>query len=247
MNKSFLKFGFYFGIMMGISSVASAQVLCPLMPVCPVEANAEWMSEIKLLVESEISKAIQNGVKMKEMMLTDLMTGELGGNNVLSEIQTASKDGASAIQKTAVKLENVSDLSNYTEAQKALTENYMVDADKILNAANTELNKIEENQRVALNDLIEANIAYGTINTAEATAGASESEPDKRANDIGQAKNLKSLYEMMLGMDRKSYERSLKTSALDATDAGVHAMQILQGLSQYNRYGGIGEAQNEDK
>ena len=231
---------------MGVSSVASAQVLCPLMPVCPVEANAEWSSEIKLLVESEISKAIQNGVKMKEMMLTDLMAGQLGANNVLSEIQTASKDGASAIQKTAVQLDKVTDLSDYTEAtQKALTENYVINEDKILEYSRTELDQIEENQRKALNDLVEANIAYGTINTVEASVGAGESEPDKRANDVGQAKDLKSLYEMMLGMDRKSYERSLKTSALDATDAGVYAMQVLQGVSQSNRYRVSGGAKNE--
>ena len=245
MNKSFLKFSCCLGLVMGISSVVSAQVLCPLMPVCPVEANAEWMSEIKLLVESEISRTIQNGVKMKEMMLTDLMSGQLGGNNVLSEIQTASKDGASAIEKTAVQLKNVSDLGNYTQATRdALTENYMINEKKILDYSSDELDKIEEQQRVALNNLVEANIAYGTINTVEASVGAGESEPEKRAQDIGQAKNLKSLYEMMLGMDRKNYERSLKVSALDATDSGVYAMQVLQGLSQSNRYNFAGGSEN---
>jgi hypothetical protein len=120
----------------------------------------------------------------------------------------------------------------------------MINEKKILDYSSDELDKIEEQQRIALNNLVEANIAYGTINTVEASVGAGESEPEKRAQDIGQAKNLKSLYEMMLGMDRKNYERSLKVSALDATDSGVYAMQVLQGLSQSNRYNFAGGSEN---
>ena len=92
--------------------------------------------------------------------------------------------------------------------------------------------EIRANQRIAINDLATKGIAMSAVQTVWTSRNAGDSDPEKRAEDLAQAKDVNAMYELMLGLVRDSYEHELRISSVEATDAGIHAMQTLQGLAR---------------
>ena len=204
----------------------------------PIASNYENIQHnIKLMIESEITRWNQASLLYKEMLYTDLM-GKVGGaslgkNNVIEQMKEASKDGASSISSTTPNLKKVSNLSSYEGGTKqALEDNYIVRAQKGLDYSEMQIAEIQQNQREAIDELARAGIAEAAVEIVGTSIDATDSEPGKRADDMAKAKDMNAMYELMLGMDRRNYERSLRISTVEATDAGIQAMQTLQGISK---------------
>ena len=203
--------------------------------VIPINSSHENMtSNIALLIESEITRWKQEALKYRELLYTDILgqEGSLGKNPVINSMQDAAKDGEAVLQKTATTMKYVSDLSDYGTAKSSLEQYYVVDPEKGLEYTTQQMNEILENQRVAINDLAKNGIALAAVDTVWTSINSGESQPGTRASAIAKAKDMNALYEMMLAMDRSIYERSLRISGVEATDAGIHAMQTLQGLAR---------------
>ena len=208
--------------------VSSAYVI----PINSVHENRT--SNIALLIESEITRWKQEALKYREMLYTDILgkEGSLGKNKVISEVEEAAKDGASALQKAETNLKNVSNLSDYNSAKSNLEKYYTVDPNKGLEYTTKETEDILESQRVAINDMAKDGIALAAVDTVWASINASKSDPDERSKEMAKAKDMNAMYELMLGLDRANYERALRISSIEATDAGIRAMQTLQGLAR---------------
>jgi hypothetical protein len=209
-----------------------------VIPIVSTEENA--MPNLMLLIESEITRWQQEALKYQEMLYTDLIGkvggGSLGQNNVITQMQDAAKDAAGAIGNTTAKLEFVPNLSNYATAKEQIENYYLVRPEYGRFYTTDDIRNIQENQRVALNDLAVSAITQASVNMVQSAVEKSDSEPKQRANDISKAKDVNGMLEMLLAMDRKAYERSLQISALEATDAGVQAMLVLKGISQTGQY-----------
>ena len=216
-----------------------------VIPIVSTEENA--MPNLMLLIESEITRWQQEALKYQEMLYTDLVGkvggGSLGPNNVVSQMKESAKDAANAIGNTTAKLEFVPNLSNYATAKEQIEKYYLIKPEYGRYYTTDAIKTIKNNQQAALNDLAISAITQASVNMVGAAVENIGSEPDKRANDIAKAKDLNAMLEMLLAMDRKSYEKSLQISALEATDAGVQAMLVLKGLSQTGQYtsGSVGK------
>ena len=218
------------GMMMATSAQAAYLI--------PIASNFENINHnIKLLLESEITRWKQEALKYKEMLYTDLM-GKIGGaslgiSKVIDEMKEAAKDAASSITSTTPTLKKVSNLSSYKGSTKqSLENNYIIQAKKGLEYSEMKIAEIQENQRIAIDELARAGIAEAAVEIVGASIDASNSEPKKRAGEISKAKDMNAMYELALGMDRRNYERSLRISTVEATNAGIQAMQTLQGISK---------------
>ena len=218
------------GMMMATSAQAAFLI--------PIASNYEnTMHNIKLMVEAEVTRWNQEALKYKEMLYTDLMGkvggGSLGKNNVIDQMREAAKDGDSSIGNTTASIKGISNLSTYKgNTKQTLEDKYIVQAKKGLDYSEMDVAEIQENQRVAVDALARAGIAEAAVEIVGAEIDASDSDPKKRADDMAKAKDMNAMYELMLGMDRRVYERSLRVSTIEATDAGIQAMQTLQGLSK---------------
>lgn len=205
-----------------------------LIPIASVEENA--IPNLMLLVESEITRWKQEALKYQEMIYTDLVGkvggGSLGENNVVEQLKEAAKDGSAVIGNTTVKLDKISDLGDYSKAKEEIEKHYMIQSVIGKFYPTGLVKEIQERQRVALNDLTVGAITQGAVDVVGAIVSRGDSDPKSRAKDIAKAKDLNAMAEMLLAMDRRAYERSLQTSALEAADAGVRAMSVLKGLSE---------------
>lgn len=235
MNHKSFRFGLLamLGVCLLAHSVSAAYVI-------PINSRYEKRTfDINLMIESEMTRWKQEALKYKEMMYTDMMGkaggGSLGKNKIIEEMKDAAKDGTGAIGNTTASLRYLSNLSNYDSVKDNLAEHYVVRAEKGIKYTQSELEEIYENQRVAIDELARAGITQAAVEIVGAEIDASNSTPEKRAQEMAKAKDLNAMYELVLGMDRRNYERSLRISALDATDAGIQAMQVLQGISKSAR------------
>lgn len=240
MSKSLLRFS-------GIAFLTVCLCVRPVAAyVIPIASIVEWPQEIMLLVESEMKRWSHEATKYKEMLLSD-MTGRLGGgslgdNPVVTQLVKSAKDGSSSVGKA---IEEVSlqpvvngqknaviDLTNYAAAKAQIANSYIIEAKKGTQYTEQKLAEIMENQRAAINDMAEAGLALAASQNVGANIGKSESEPDKRAENIADAKDVTAMYEMMLVQNRKIYERALRSSAVEATKAGIRSMQGLTNISK---------------
>ena len=219
--------------LIGILTAGAAQAY--IIPVASVyEINGpDW----QLFLEAELTRWKQEALKYREMAYTDTL-GRIGGpvlndGGILSQMQGAATDSSNLIEQTIVPIPYVSDLGTYSEAtQKQIEDNLMLPARKGLSFTSAQIDEIAEKQRVVINDWAEGGIAMATAVVADTTDTAVASLPETRGGQLASAQDLSSMFEMMLRMDRQIYERSLQLSAIEATDAGVTALQLLQGLSR---------------
>lgn len=222
--------GITLGTMLGLTAW-SAQAF-----VFPVASTVEWPKEIQLLIESEISRLTQEGLKYKELLYTDLL-GRVGGAGLenapyIQELKTAANNGASTINATAIQLKNVADLGTYTGAtQKAIEDNYVLQANKMQEYTDTMRQTIINNQKNAMNQIAKADIAMAAAVATEAKNLAVGAMPDNQSQKMAQAKDVLGSYELIVGSDRRIYERSLQASALDASKSRLEAMKVLQRVS----------------
>ena len=221
------------GVLMAVQPVQAW-----LVPILSAEENAR--PNLKLLVESEITRWKQEALKYQEMIYTDMIGkvggGSLGQNNVVDQMQEAAKDGASVIGHTTAQLKGVSNLSDYASAKAEIEMLYFVKPEYGRFYTLEAIQQLQENQRVALNDLAVASITQASVDTVGALVSKGDSTPKTRAKDISKAKDMNAMMEMLLAMDRRAYERSLQISALEAADAGVQAMLVLKGISATGQF-----------
>ena len=155
-------------------------------------------------------------------------------NEIIVQMQEAAGNGANIINNTQTSTTNIgiSNLGNFSVAKGEMDDNLTVAPYEDRNGkiyTTQELNDILTKQRTAINDFSANAIAMGAAETVNAAGAAAESTPKKRAKQIAKAETLAELYELMLGMDRRIYERSLHASAVEATNAGVEALMVLSG------------------
>ncbi len=209
-----------------------------VIPISSAEENS-WPN-MKLLVESEITRWQQEALKYQEMLYTDLIGkvggGSLGKNNVVTQMKEAAKDGANIIEQTTVELEKITDLSDYSKAKQEIEKYYLIRPEYGKLYSEDVVRQLHENQKAALNSLAIGSITQAAVNTVGAAVSKVNSEKEARAKDISKAKDVNSMIEMMVGMDRQTYERMLQISALEAADAGVQAMSVLKGISETGQY-----------
>lgn len=232
------------GVMALCCLLMARPVQAYLIPINSVEENT--MPNLMLLLESEITRWKQEALKYQEMIYTDLIGkvggGSLGENNVIEQLKEAAKDGSAVIGNTTVELELISDLGDYSTAKEQIEKYYMIYSGLGKFYPTDLVREIQERQRVALNDLAVGAVTQGAVDVVGAIVSRGDSEPKTRAKDIAKAKDVNAMMEMLLGMDRRAYERSLQISALEAADAGVQAMSVLKGLSgTATRTSGIAE------
>jgi len=157
-------------------------------------------------------------------------------NEIIVQMQEAAGNGANIIQNSSASLSEIgiSDLGNYGSAKSQIQEKLTVRPYSERNGktyTTAELNEILENQRTAINDFSANAIGMGAAETVNAACDAADSNPEDRAKQVAKAKTLAELFELMLGMDRRIYERSLHVSAVEATNAGVEALRVMTGVS----------------
>lgn len=232
-KKTFLHIAVLFGVLMSVQ-----QADCYLVPINSSQENA--FPNMKLMIEAEITRWQQEALKYQEMLYTDLMGkvggGSLGMNNVISQTQEAAKDGVNIIQNTTAKLEFLPTPEDYKTAKENIEKYYLIRPEIGQFYSTDAIRQIQENQRTALNDLTVASITQASVDTVGSFISKTDSEPETRAKDIAKAKDLNAMLEMLTAMDRKIYERSLQSAALEAADAGVQAMLVLKGISTTGRH-----------
>ncbi|MBR6412474.1 MAG: hypothetical protein IKS41_04870 [Alphaproteobacteria bacterium] len=155
-------------------------------------------------------------------------------NEIIVQMQEAAGNGANIIQKSETSINGISNLGNYSSAKSQIQNKLTVRPYSERNGktyTTAELNEILENQRTAINDLSANAIGMGAAETVNAACDAADSTPKDRAKQVAKAETLAELYELMLGMDRRIYERSLHVSAVEATNAGIEALRIMTGAS----------------
>lgn len=227
------------GLCLGIVQAQASYII-------PIESNYENNApNIRLLIESEITRWKQEALKYKEMIYTDTVGEQKGNklrpvppaksgdiNEIIAETKVSAKEGATIIGNSLSEISGVSDIGNYSSSKSTFENKYTVQYERASDYTQNELDTIDENQRVVLNDWGSNGAAMGAAIVANAADVAAKSEPKKRAKEIAQAKELGAMFELMLGMDRRIYERSLMVSATEAATAGVKAMQIIRGASK---------------
>ena len=222
----------------------SAQAwFCPV-PIFSTYENA--FPDRYLLTESILTFAKQTSLKHSELNYTEALGKREGGhlrpvpgveekhNEIITQMQKGAEQGANIISNSAASIEGVGNLGDYSAAKSEIDSNLTVRPYSERNGRNyttAELNGILENQRTAINDFAANAIGMGAAESVNAAGAAAESDPETRAKQVAKAKTLAELYELMLGMDRRIYERSLHVSAVEATNAGVEALQVLAGAS----------------
>ena len=203
-------------------------------PILSREENT--FEHIWLVIESEIKRWKQEGLKYRELARTDLLGrvggGSLGESEIIHQVEDAAKDGSGAIQKVAFSLPHVKHLQKYTDSLPDIEENYVIAPNKGLKYTSSALENIRENQRIAINDMATKGIALAAVDTVWTSINAGDSDPDTRAGDIAQAKDVNAMIELMVGLKRAQYERALRISAIEAADASLQAMQMLQKLGK---------------
>ena len=198
------------------------------------------MPDLQLMIESELTRWKEEALKYREMAYTDLI-GRVGGGGleddvIMSQVKTALDDNVSLMRETQMKLNQVTDLGAYTAVtQKQIEDAYLLSPEEALNLPTVEKEKILNNQKEALNDWAGTGLSMSVAALEAAKKNAEESEPEKRAGQLSQAKDLNSMRELMLRMDRNVYARQLQLAGMEATLAGIQAMQLMQGLLEMSR------------
>ena len=238
------RISFYLGsaAVVGLCLTASIARAAFLIPIASIYEFS--FPDLKLLIESELTRWKQEALKYDEILYTDTL-GKVGGgslrgvsgkvNEIIAETQEMAGNGSNIIAHsgTGYRLKDVPNLGNYTqETREQIEKNLVVQAKKGIEYTTAETKKIMENQRIAINDFATSGIAMGATETVNAGVSADDSQPKKRAEQIAKAKDVGAMYELITGMDRHIYERSLHASAVEASDAGIRALQVLQGLSR---------------
>ncbi|MDY6407963.1 MAG: hypothetical protein SPL08_04620 [Pseudomonadota bacterium] len=232
--------------MCGATLSAQAVLICPT-PICSVYENL--YPDLYLTEEALITSADQASKKQKEVKYTKTL-GTMSGkglkpvpgvgkkykkhNEIIAQMQEGAGNGANIIAQSTVQIDGIDNLGDYSVAKSDINNQLTVRPYAERNGKNyttAELDKILENQRTALNDYAANAIAMGATETVNAAGAAAESDPEDRAKQIAKADTLAELYELMLGMDRRIYERSLHASAVEAANAGVDALRVLSGVS----------------
>ena len=158
-------------------------------------------------------------------------------NEIIVQMQEAAGNGANIISNSKLSIDGIDNLGDYSSAKSQIDEKLVVRPYSERNGktyTTAELNEIFEKQRTAINDFAANAIGMGAAETVNAMGDAVDSNPEDRAKEIAKAKTLAELFELMIGMDRRIYERSLHASAVEATNAGVEALQALAGVSMVN-------------
>jgi len=235
---------------LGLMCLAAVPVRAYFLPIDSVYENI-W-PDLELLIESEITRWKQEGLKYKEVVYTDTLgtigegndgkpglqvvpgVDEAEENQILSEVRGNAGEGAGIITETMAEADKA-----YSELVEDENKKYIEANKKKDEYTETDVESIYEYQADSLNDIAVHGIAMAAMETANAGANAAQSDPELRAKEIAMATDLGGMFELMLGMDRRIYERSLEVSAIDAANATLNAMRVLQGLSQ----GAVGEGQ----
>ena len=203
-----------------------------IIPIASLTENRQpnW----RLLIESELTRWKQDALKQKEIIYTETLgkrgtgddgTGKLAKvpgiaashSEIITQMQEGAEQGANIIEKSSTNV-TTSDFSG-------------IDASTGRDYTDTELSETFEKHRTALNTVATYAIAMGATETVNAAIRSAESAPKKRTEQFAKAKELGEMYELMLGQDRKIYERSLHAAALEATAGGLEAARILQSIA----------------
>ena len=218
-----------------LASVAARAFIIPVASTYEIE-----MPDKQLMIESELTRWKEEALKYREMAYTDLI-GRVGGGGLedggmMSQVKTALDDNVSLMRETQMKLNQVTDLGAYTAAtQQQIEDAYLLSPEEALQLPTVEKEKILDNQKEALNDWAGTGLSMSVAALEAAKKNAEESEPEKRAEQLSQAKDLNSMRELMLRMDRNVYARQLQLAGMEATLAGIQAMQLMQGLLEMSR------------
>ncbi len=230
-----------------MAAFSAGAYLCIPTPICSVYENL--FPDFYLMEESIITGSEQQSLAEKEEKYTNAIGRQQGGylrpvrgvkskhSEIITKMQEAAGNGANIIQKsssTSLDDIGISDLGNYSSAKSQIEEKLTVRPKSERNGKNyttADLNTILQQERTAVNDFAANAIGMGAAETVNAAVVAAESDPETRAKQIAKAETLAELFELMLGMDRRIYERSLHASAVEATNAGVEALQALAGTS----------------
>ena len=246
---------------LSIGALAIAMVVGAVVPaeayIIPIRSNYEaWNAgsvDWRLFLESELTRWKQDNLKRKEIKYTDkvgqqgqgddgkaglqMVRGTKGKQNeIITEMRKSAGNGKSAISNTDAGLD-LSGLKGYasydgSDADSQADSDFVVHANIGDTYSQSQLKSIYEKQGTNLNEAAANAIAYGAVETVNAAVDAAQSDKKERAKQMAKATELSSALELMLGLDRRIYERSLHVSGLEATAAGVEAIQILQGVSK---------------
>ena len=226
-----------------LATFSAKAYICPI-PIFSTYENA--FPDLRLAEEAVVTLTRQTTLWRKELDYTDALgirekgylrpvPGVKGKHNeIITQMQKAAGESANIIGNSESSIDGVSDLGNYSSAQGQIrgeltVRPYAERGGK--NYTTAELNDILGNQRTSVNDFSANAIGMGATVVVNAAVAAEESIPKERAKQIAKAKTMAELYELMLGLDRRIYERSLLASAVEATNAGVEALRVLTGVS----------------
>ena len=226
-----------------VATFSAKAYICPI-PIFSTYENA--FPDFRLAEEAVLTLTRQVTLWQKELEYTDALGKRKNGylrpvrgvkgdhNEIITQMQKAAGESANIIQKSGARIDGVGDLGNYASAQGQMKSELTVRPYAERGGKNYttgELNDILENQRTAVNDFSASAIGMGATISVNAAVAAEESIPKERSKQIAKAKTLAELYELMLGLDRRIYERSLLASAAEATVAEVEALRVLTGAS----------------
>ena len=252
MNKLKLGVGMLaIAVALGVASPVRAYII-PIMS--RVEAWNPGSMDWRLFLESELTRWKQENLKHKEMTYTDKV-GEQGKGDdgksglqkvpgthgkkqsqIITETRKSAKNGSGAISNTDADVDT-SGLKKYayydgSDASKQSSSDWVMHANIGDTYSQSQLKSIYETMGTNLNQSATNAIAYGAVETVSAAVDASQSDKEERAKQMAKGQELSSASELMLGEDRRIYERSLHVSALEATAAGIEAIQVLQSISK---------------
>ena len=227
-----------------LATFSATAYLCIPTPIYSVYENL--YPDLYLMEESILTSSDFLSMKQDEETYTKALGRQKSGvlrpvpgvksehNEIITQMQQSAKDGANIISKSSTGIDGIDDLGDYSSSKGQIRKKLTVPAyaergGKSYTTA--ELNTILENERTSVNNFAAYAIGMGAAETVNAAKVAAQSEPKVRAKQIAKAETLAELYELMLGMDRRIYERSLHASAVEATNAGVEALQVLAGVS----------------
>ena len=249
----------------GALAIMVAAVAMPVKAyILPIRSDFEaWNSaspDMREQLESVLTQFRQESLKRKEMDYTDKV-GEQGKgddgkkglqkvegtdgkkcNQIITETRKSAKNGSGAISNTDAKID-ISGLKKYSEydgktASSQSENDWLVHGNIGDTYSESQLKDIYEKLGTNVNDTATNAITYGAVETVNAAVDASQSDKEERSKQMGKGKELSSALQLMLGLDRRVYERSLHASAIEATAAGLEAIQVLQSVSK----GALGES-----
>jgi len=247
---------------LGVGALAMLVACTAAMPaeayLTPIRSNYEaWNSaspDMREQLESLLTQFRQESLKRKEMDYTDKV-GERGKgddgkkglqkvegtdgkkcNQIITETRKSAKNGTGAISNTDADID-ISGLKKYSEydgkdASSQSENDWVVHPNIGDTYSQSQLKTIYEKLGKNVNDTATNAIAYGAVETVNAAVDASQSDKEERSKQMGKGKELSSALQLMLGLDRRVYERSLHASAIEATAAGLEAILILQSISK---------------